>query len=128
MASDARSFVDVVQDALGNIQDIVASEVRLAKAELTAEAKKAIRGSSVLIAGAIFAIYSLGLLLLAGVYGLATVIPIWGAALVVFGAVTVIAAGLILAGCARLKQVHPKPETTVESIKENVQWLTNQTR
>jgi uncharacterized membrane protein YqjE len=128
MAGENRSFVDIVQDVVSNVQDIVSSEVRLARAEITAEAKKAANASRVLAAGVLLAFYAVGLLLLASVYALTLVTPAWAAALVVFGAVTAIAGALILAGRQRLKQVHAKPEAAIESVKENVQWLKTQTR
>jgi hypothetical protein len=53
MSDDARSFVDVVRDVVSNVEDLVASEVRLARAEVTTEAKKAAGAGVVLAAGAI---------------------------------------------------------------------------
>ena len=41
MAAEDRSFSDVVQDILRNVQEIVRSEVRLAKTEIREEAVKA---------------------------------------------------------------------------------------
>ena len=128
MPAENRSFVDIVEDVVSNVQDIVTSEVHLARAEITAEAKKAAKASRVLGAGVLLAFYGVGLLLLAAVYALMLVIPPWAAALVVFGAVTAIAGTLIIAGRERLKQVHAKPETAIQSMKENVQWLKTQTR
>ena len=128
MPNDTRSFVDVIQDTVANVQDIVSSEIRLARAEMTAEAKKAAKASEVLAAGVVLAIYGLGLLLLAAVYGLAIVMPIWSAALVMFGLVTAIAAGLIVSGRGRLKQVRAKPEAAIQSVKEDLRWLTSHAR
>jgi uncharacterized membrane protein len=128
MPVDNRSSREIVQDLVENVQEILRSEVRLAKAEITQEAKKAARGAAISAGGAILAIFALGLLLWTAVYALALALPGWAAALIV-GVLVGIAAGVMLAaGRARLKQVHPKPETTIRSVKENVQWLKNQTR
>ena len=51
MPNDTRSFVDVIQDTVSNIQDIVGSEIRLARSEMTTEAKKAAKAGQVLAAG-----------------------------------------------------------------------------
>jgi uncharacterized membrane protein len=127
MPADTRSSAEIVQDLVQNVQEILRSEVRLAKAEITQEARKAARGAAVLSAGTILAMFALGLLLWAGVYALSLVLPLWAAALIV-GAAVSIAAGIMFAiGRARMKQVHPKPETTIRSVKENVKWLKNQT-
>ena len=128
MPNDSRSFVDVIQDTVSNIQDIVSSEIRLARSEMTTEARKAAKAGQVLAAGIILSIYGLGLLLLAAVYALAIVMPLWGAALVVFAIVAVIAASLIVSGRGRLKQVYAKPDTAIQSVKEDLRWLTSHAR
>ena len=107
MAAEDRSFSDLVQDILRNVQEIVRSEVRLAKTEIGEEAVKA-RSSAVLLgAGAMTAIY---------------------AALVVGAALAVIATVMLATGLKRFKQIHPTPERTVETIKENVEWAKQQTK
>lgn len=128
MPTDSRSFAGVIQDIIQNVQDIVRSEVRLAKAEITNESKKAARAGAVLAAGAVLGLYALGFLLLAAVYGLSLALPAWAAALIVGAVIAVIAAIMITAGRARMKNVHAKPETTIRSVKENIEWLKTQTR
>jgi uncharacterized membrane protein YqjE len=128
MPVDNRSSAEVVQDLVRNVQEILRSEVRLAKAEITEEAKKAAQSAALSAGGAILSIFALGLLLWAAVYALSLALPLWAAALII-GVLVGIVAGIMLAvGRARMKQVHPKPETTIRSVKENVQWLKNQTR
>jgi uncharacterized membrane protein YqjE len=128
MPTDSRSFAGVIQDIIQNVQDIVRSEVRLAKAEITNESKKAARAGAVLAAGAVLGLYALGFLLLAAVYGLSLALPAWAAALIVGAVIAVIAAIMIIAGRARMKNVHARPETTIRSVKENIEWLKTQTR
>jgi Putative Actinobacterial Holin-X, holin superfamily III len=126
--NEDRSVSDVLQDILGNLQDIVRSEVHLAKAEFKTEASHAARAAKPLIAGAVLSLYAGGLLLLALVYGLTLVLPPWMAALSVGVPVMLLAAILIGMGRARLRDVNPRPEKTIETMKENVQWLKDQTR
>jgi uncharacterized membrane protein YqjE len=125
--NEERSISDVLQDIFGNVQDIVRSEVRLAQAEIKTEAAKTARAAKSLVAGAVLALYAGGLLLIALVYALAMVLQPWLAALVVGAFVAVVAAALISIGKGRLREVH-KPEKTIKSVKEDVQWLKNQTR
>jgi uncharacterized protein YoxC len=79
------------------------------------------------VAGAVLALYAGGLLLIALVYALAMVVQPWIAALIVGVFVAVIAAIMISVGQGRLQKVK-KPEKTIRSVKEDVQWLKNQTR
>jgi uncharacterized membrane protein YqjE len=122
MATIDRSVSDVLQDIIRNIQDIVRSEVRLAKTEVREEVSKA-RDASVLIGvGALSGTFSAFFVLFSIVYALSRVVPDWAAALIV-GVVLAIAAGILLSkGAARFKHVHPAPEKTIESLKENVEW------
>jgi hypothetical protein len=128
MAIDTRSSAEVVQDLLENVQEILRSEVRLAKAEITQEAKKAGQSAAISAGGAVLAIFALGLLLWTAVYALSLTLPLWAATMIIGVLVGIAAGALLAAGRARMKQVHAKPETTLQSVKENVQWLKNQTR
>jgi uncharacterized membrane protein YqjE len=124
--NDERSFSDVLQDIFGNVQDIVRSEVRLARAEIKTEAAKTARAAKSLIAGMVFGFYAGGLLLIAAVYGLSLVLAPWLAALVIGAFVAVVAAILIGIGQGQLQKVK-KPEKTIKSMKEDVQWLRERT-
>jgi Flp pilus assembly protein TadB len=123
-----RSIADVLEDILANVQTIIRSEVRLAKTEITEEATKAGRAAGMMAGGAIAALFTVWLLLLTIVFALATVIPMWSAALLVFVVLGAVTAVLLIAGKKRFKTVHAKPEKTIESVKENVEWVKSQTK
>ncbi|MGA8027025.1 MAG: phage holin family protein [Bryobacteraceae bacterium] len=125
---NSRSIVDVLEDILANVQTIVRSEVRLAKTEITEEATKAGRAAGMMAGGVVAALFTVWLLLLTIVFALATVIPMWSAALLVFLLMAALTALLLIAGKKRFKTVHAKPEKTIESVKENVEWVKNQTK
>ncbi|MBV9769676.1 MAG: phage holin family protein [Bryobacterales bacterium] len=128
MAANERSVSDVLQNIIQNIQEIVRSEVRLAKAELRDEAAKAKSASLAIAIGAVVAIYAVLFLLLTVVYALSLVMPNWAAALIV-GILLAIAAGVTLAsGLKQFKRVHPTPQRTVETLKENVEWAKQQSK
>ena len=121
-----RTFSDVFQDIVRNMQEIVRSEVRLAKTEIRQEAVKARSSAAMLGTGAVIALFAVFFLLLTVVYALALVMPGWAAALIV-GATLAAAAGVtLMAGRTRLRQIHPMPERTVETVKENVEWTKQQ--
>lgn len=128
MSAGDRSLSEVLQSIVHNVQEIVRSEVRLAKTEIREEAIKAKSASLFLSVGALIAIFAILFLLLTIVYALALVLPSWAAALIVGGLLAVAASGLLAAGLRRLKQIHPTPERTVETIKENVVWAKQYTK
>jgi|ERR1039457_6628808 uncharacterized membrane protein YqjE len=128
MAAEDRSLSDVLQDVIRNVQEIVRSEVRLAKTEIREEAIKAKSATLLLGAGAVTAILAILFLLLMAVYALALVMPRWAAALIVGAALAVVAGVTLPAGVRRFKQIHPTPERTVETIKENVEWAKQHTK
>ena len=107
---DERTVSDVLQDIFGNLQDIVRSEIRLAKAEITTETGRAARAGKSLVAGAVLFLYAGGLLLLSAVQGLSLVLQPWLATLGVCGLVSVIAAILVSIGRGRLRTADPAPE------------------
>jgi len=128
LTNENRSLAEVVQNIVENVQDILRSEVRLAKAEIGAEAQKAASAGKILAAGVVVGLYSLGILLLGAVYALSRALPPWEAAMIVGGVLAIVALILVITGRGRLKNVHAKPVKTIRSVEENVEWLKKQTR
>jgi uncharacterized membrane protein YqjE len=127
MAAGIRSIPEILQDVLANIQDIVRAEVRLAKAELGEELNRARAGGLLIGVGAVAAIFSALFLLLACVYVLGLIMPIWAAALIVAAAVGVAAAVTLGLGLKRFKTIEAAPKTAA-SLKENVRWAKQLTK
>jgi uncharacterized membrane protein YqjE len=125
---NGRSIADVLQDIIANVQGIIRSEVRLAKTEITEEATKAGRAAGLLAGGVVAALFTVWLLLLTILFALATVMPMWAAALLLFVLMAIAAAVLITAGKKRFTTVHAAPEKTIETMKENVEWVKSQTK
>src|SRR5690606_26219395 len=99
----------------------------LAKAEIKEEISAATRASAMLAAGVVLGLYAFGMLLFTVVWALDTVLDLWLSALIVTAVMAVIAGILVAVGRSRLKQVQPKPEETIESMRENVEWIKQQT-
>ncbi len=127
-AENSRSIADVLQDIVANVQEIVRAEVRLAKTEVKEEASKAGRAAGMLAGGAVAGIYAVGLLLLTILFALARVMPLWLAALILFALLGIATAILLSAGKKRFQRVHAAPEKTIETMKENVEWVKSQTK
>ena len=127
MAVD-RTFSDVLQDILRNLQEIVRSEVRLAKAEIRDEAVQA--GSSALwvAAGAVAALCAWMFLSWTAVYALAVFMSMWAATLAVAVTLAIVAGVLLVIGVRRFKRIQPIPARTVETLKENLEWMKQSTK
>jgi len=111
-----------VGEMIGHVaQDLsllMRQEVELAKAEIKQEASKTAKAAGML-GGAGFAGYMVLLFAsIAAWWGLANLMDQAWAALIVTGVWAVIGAVLFVVGRDRLKQVNPKPEQTVETVKE----------
>ena len=123
-----RTVPEVLQDIVGNIQEIIRSEFRLAKAEVKQEAAKAKSPVIMSIMGGALGLYAFGFLLVAAMAAMATVMTMWMAALIIGAVLAVVSMALIGAAKGRFKHVNAVPERTIESIKENVQWTKDQSR
>jgi hypothetical protein len=117
-----RSIVDVLNDIFGNVQDIVRSEIRLAKAEVSDELR-GVKGSALGLGFAVLAsAFTALFLLLSGMYALSLVMSTWGAALCVAVATAVLSAGAYLVAGRRLRARRNVAPRTAASIKENLEW------
>lgn len=123
-----RSVAELLKGIIENVQAIIRSEVRLARAEIREEATKA--GTAVKSFGiaAVLGLYA-GAFVLFTLYHVAGLfMPAWGAALSVAILTGIGAAVMFSSGRKALREVNAKPEKTIESVKENVAWLKDQTR
>jgi protein-S-isoprenylcysteine O-methyltransferase Ste14 len=123
-----RTFSDVLQDIIGNVQSIIRSEIQLAKTETKEEATKAARASGVIALGAVLGLYAFGFLLLTIARSLEQIMPSWLASLMVSVLAGLCAFGALSVGRKRIKQVHPTPAKTIQTVKEDIEWVKGQTK
>jgi hypothetical protein len=117
------SLGEIVTHLTSDLGTLTRQELALAKAELQAEAKQAGKGAGML-GGAAFAGWMLALFLsLTAMWALGEVMHLAWAALIVAAVWGVVAAVLASRGRKELKNVNPTPEQTVETLKEDAQWL-----
>lgn len=121
-----RSISEVFNDIARHIQEIVRSELALAKLELKREGKKALQPAVSLCAGAVLGVFVLGFFLLMCMFLLWRVMPWWLGALVIWVILAPITLILVSSGLAGLRRIHPTPERTVRTVKKNVQWAKEQ--
>jgi uncharacterized membrane protein YqjE len=118
-----RSFTDLFQDILRNLQEMIRSEVKLAQTEIREEAAKVLSSGLWLMAGGVVALLALLFVMWAIVYALALVWPIWSAVLLVAMVLLIAASILLVVGVRRVRRVRPIPERTMESMREHVEWV-----
>lgn len=99
---------------------LVGQEIALAKAELLARARQAGVGVSMLVAAGLLGASAWLVLLAAAIAGIAVALPVWASALIMGGALAMLAGGIGLIASRRLaRQVPPLPLTT-ESIRRDL--------
>ena len=126
MKNDERSLGDLFSELAAETGTLVRHEVALAQAEMTAKASRVGKNVGFLAVGGAVG-YAAMLAILGGIIiGLSYFMPAWLAAIIVGAVVGIVAFMLISSALAELKKTNIKPEETVESIKEDAQWLKDQ--
>jgi len=121
-----RGVRQLVGDLSGQSSTLVRQEIELAKIEML-EKGKAAGGAAAMFGGAGLAVaLTLGSLTAFLIILLALVLPAWASALLVTLLWAAVAGVLAFLGRSRAQEIgKPMPEKTIETIKEDVQWLTN---
>ena len=123
-----RSIATVLTDIVGNLQQIVRAEIRLATLEVRSEIAKARRSAVLLIIGGAISTLALALASLACVYVLAIWVAPWIAAVIVAATAGIVGGLLIALGVKQLRQVVIAVPKTLASIEENLSWTKTPTR
>ncbi|MFL6117418.1 MAG: phage holin family protein [Catenulispora sp.] len=115
------STAALIARATKQLSTLIREELRLAQAEMSAKGRRMGFGGGLFGAAGLMAMLAVQALVAAAVAGLAVVVPVWGAALIVAGGLLVVAAALALAGKKQIEQATPPvPEQTVESVKADL--------
>jgi hypothetical protein len=125
---DGRSTAELVKDLSRQASLLVRQEIQLAKTEVTEKGKRAGVGTAALAAAAVAGLLALGTLTAFLVLALDGVMPAWTAALVVTLAWAAVGVGLALYGRDKLREAGPPvPEKTIETLKEDMEWIRHPT-
>jgi hypothetical protein len=118
-----RSVAELIRELAQETTTLVRQELQLARAEVTTSAKRAGIGIGEIGGAAILGVFALGALTAAAIAALALALPVWAAALIVAGVEGAGAAVLGLRGRTQVAAgLPPKPEQTIETVKEDVEW------
>jgi hypothetical protein len=121
------SIGEMIGNISNDLSQLFRQEVELAKAELKQEAGKAGKAAGMLGAAGFAGYLAVVLLSFALVFALANVMDAGWAALIVAVLWGIAGAVLYTTGRKQLKTVDPMPRRTVDTIKEDAQWLKNPT-
>ncbi len=123
---EERSLGDLFSELAAETSTLVRQEVSLAQTELTQKATVVGKDIGFLVVGGAVGYAALLAVLAALVIGLAHFIPAWLAALIVGIVVGIVAFVLISSALKSLKKTDLTPRQTVESLKEDAEWLKDQ--
>lgn len=124
-----RGMGELVKELSGQVSVLMRQEIELARTEATEKAKKAGVGAGMLGGAGVAALLMLGSLTAFLILVLALAMPNWAAALIVTVTWAVVAGVLAFLGREKVREVGtPVPEKTVETMKEDVEWLKDPTR
>jgi uncharacterized membrane protein YqjE len=121
-----RSLGELVGRLSSEIGELVRTHLDLAKAEMKQEAKQAGRGAGMLGGGAVAGHLAILLLSFAAAWGLAEVVHVAVAFLLVGLVWVAVAIALGAMGRRELNEVHPAPEETIEELQEDKRWMRQQ--
>jgi len=126
LVKEERSLGDLFSELATETSTLVRQEVALAQTELTQKATSVGKNVGFLVVGGAVGYAALLAILAAAIIGLAYFVPWWAAALIVGVAVGIVAFLLISSALKALKETSLTPNQTVETLKEDAEWLKNQ--
>lgn len=126
ITKDERSLGELFSELATETSTLVKQEVALAQTELTQKAVKVGKNVGYLVVGGAVAYAALLAFIAALIIILGQLLSYWAAALVVGIIVAIVAVVLILSALNALKTTGITPTQTVETIKEDAQWLKDQ--
>jgi tetrahydromethanopterin S-methyltransferase subunit G len=125
---DNRSLGELFSELAQETSTLVRQEVDLAKTEMSQKASRVGKDVGFLAAGGAVAYAGLLAILAAVIVVLDTFLPLWLAALLVGLVVVAVGYFLVKKGLDALKQESVAPQQTIETLKEDGQWIKDQTR
>lgn len=121
------SIGELVSEISDDLTQLVRGEIELAKAELKQEASRAGKAGGMLAGSGYVGHLAMLMGSLAAIFGLAHVVDLAWAALIVTGIWALAAAALFVMGRKRMRAVQMKPERTAETLKEDARWARTRT-
>lgn len=120
-APKKRSLLQLLSDVPLLVRQLVLDEIESLKQEMISKLKALGTGAGLLLTAAILALFFIGFLLTAAVWGLSLVMPGWLAALLMAALLLVIAVIVGLIGYNILKKgIPPVPSDTIDGLQKDL--------
>lgn len=117
-----KTIGELVSELGGELRELLRQELGLFAAEMKEKLAHAARDVAAIAVGGVLLYTGLLVLAAAVVLGLATIMPAWGAALLVALGLLSIGAVLVLKGGKDVREMDAKPTQTMGALKETVKW------
>lgn len=126
LVREQASLGDLFSDLATQTGKLIRQEAMLAKSEIADKASAAGKDIGLLAAGALVGYAGLLSMVAAIVVILSFVVPLWASALLVGALLGVTSYFLVNSGLSHLRSANWAPQETIESIKEDAEWLKKQ--
>lgn len=117
------SLGSLFRDLADDLSDLTRREIELARTETMEKVSHASKAVVSMAAGGFIAYAGLLFLMAAAVMVIATWVPYWLSAVIVGGVAVIIGLIMLQGGRSALKDTNMTPEKTVDTMKENAQWV-----
>jgi F0F1-type ATP synthase assembly protein I len=121
-----RSLGELLGELSSDLSLLFRQEVALAKEEIKTEGRKAQRAGIAFGAAAVVGLLAGVALVMTLGFALDQLMPSWLGFLIVTVVLGIVAAVMAKRGQAVAKEIEPMPEKTMETLKEDAQWLSEQ--
>ncbi len=126
MAKEERSIGELFTELAGKTSTLVRQEIDLARVELTQKASEIGKNVAWLSVGGVIGLVGVLAVTAALILLLSKFMDPWLAAVLVGGAFLIAAGVMVMSALKALRETDLAPRQTVETLKEDTQWLKNQ--
>ncbi len=123
---DQRTIGELFSTLSNQVGMLFRQELQLTQAEMTRKATRAGRNAALIAIGAVLANAALLAVVAALILALAQVMDAWLAALLVGVVLAIVAGILVKMGIDKIREIDPAPRRTIETMRENKEWLSQQ--
>jgi hypothetical protein len=119
------SIGGLVKGILADLRELIREEIALGRVEIRDQAARAKLAAGALGAAAVALAFGCAFLLVAIAMGVADLLgwPVWAGFLAVALLLSIGGIVMLSTGRRRLRSVHAVPEQTVQTVKENSEWI-----
>jgi Putative Actinobacterial Holin-X, holin superfamily III len=126
--SPEQPLSELISRTTSDLSTLVREEIELAKIEIKDDLRHTAQAGG-MFGAAGFAGYMAALLVsLAIVFALDLALPLWSACLIVGAIFAVVAYAMFRQGWTKMKEFTPGPEQTIETVKEDIEWVKARTK